>query len=254
MKKQKLGLDRLPIEKVCPPPLIEILLTLQEPVKLPDCLNPAQKLLVNLIDENWAIITWWILYERCPAIDIRYSPYNTPSFRSMRGIAQLLDKQMDLCKGVFEDDGTPLRYWLELMKERRQADIDTVFLKSVPKFGVRLTRDNEKIYQPGYIDCCRYLLKSLKDERIVPEDLRNFPNHYRLFSMALKLAWKTPKSRKCQKFRELYWNPFLAALHHYIADVEERPELGIANECDGKIYLNTRGKPKILSVKNAVID
>ena len=251
-RKKSKTLD-VPVEMICPPPLLKTLEAIQEPLKPPLEANDAQMMLLELVDEDWKIYAMWILYERFPVIDIRRHPYNTRKFQSRRSKAQILNAQIEVCKEVFERFNlpylSPLHYWKELMKERKQSEINSVFRMPMPKFGVKLQRGTETIYQPGYLDSWRTLLYRLRDDRVAPEVLQSFPLHYKFFEAALKLAWKTPQSRNAKKFRDSCWNPFLEAFAHYIQETEDNPNLKVIYEQNGKLYRNERGKARLQPYK-----
>ena len=253
MGRQKSKSLTIPIEMICPPPLLKILEAIQEPIEPEIEANDAQMMLLELADEDWKIYAMWIVYERFPVIDIRRYPYNTRKFQSRRSKAQILNSQIEVCKQIFETYNllyiSPLHYWHELMRERKQSEINSVFRKPLPKFGVNLQRGTETIYQPGYLDSWRTLLYRLRDERVVPEVLQLFPLHYKFFKEALKLAWKMPQSRNAKKFRDKTWNPYLEAIAHYIEDVEDNPNLKVIYEDNGNLYRNERGKPRLQPYK-----
>ena len=231
---------------ICPPPLLRTLESIQESIEPSIEANDAQMMLLELVDENWKIYAMWIVYERFPAIDIRRHPYNTRKFQAIRSKAQILNAQIEVCKEVFETFNlpyvSPLHYWGELMRERKQSEINSVFRSPLPKFGVKLQRGTETIYQPGYLDGCRTLLYRLRDDRVVPEVLQIFPLHYKFFKAAIKLAWKIPLCRNAKKFRERTWNPYLEAIAFYIQDVERNSHLKVIYEENGKLYSHERGK------------
>jgi hypothetical protein len=110
MGRKKSNSLSIPVEKICPPPLLKTLEAIQEPVELRLEPNDAQMMLLELAEEDWKIYAMWILYERFPAIDIKRYPYNTRKFQSRRSKAQILNTQMDLCKSVFEAYNLPYNW------------------------------------------------------------------------------------------------------------------------------------------------
>lgn len=254
MGRRKSNSINIPVEKICPLPLLRTLELIQEPTTPLREANDAQLMLLGLIEEDWKIYAAWIGYERVPIIDIKRYPYNTRKFQSKRSKAQIYNAQIEVCKAIYERCNlpydSPLHYWGEQMKEHKQSEINSVFKgRPLSKFGVNLQRGTETIYKPGYLDIWRTLLYRLRDDRVVPEVLQSFPLYYKFLKTALKLAWDEPFSRNAKKFKVSCWNPFLEAIAHYIQDAEDNPNLQMIYEENNKLYCNKRGKPQMQPYK-----
>ncbi len=257
MARANYDLIKVPVETVVPGSLLEAIFEIGKPMEItvPD-VNTAQSLQIYEVDFAWQVVGRWVAQLRVPIIDIGSKPYNTPPFRARKSYARWVDFQLNLCIGVLDEipiqlpNINPLHYWVAQMQERKKADVNAVFDGRSSKFGVKLTRGNEVIKQPGYINHCRYLLSCLRDKRKVPEDLKSMPLHYNLFEAALKLSWHSTSSQKCKNFRDMYWTPFLAAFSAYIQDVEDRKELGVVYEEDGLLYEYRQGKPQKMAIES----
>ncbi|HEY9692227.1 MAG TPA: hypothetical protein V6D15_08490 [Oculatellaceae cyanobacterium] len=231
-----------PEVKFAPSDLGKYISRLQHPIDVSNGVNEAQSVIISIIDENWAIYADWILYERVPLININKYPYNTPKFQSRRRKAKILAHQIDLCKdcydsfkGIKTQYESPMHYWLALMQERKNYEIELSFSQ------------NSTSTKASYVSGWRSLLTTLQKHKKVPEVP---PLHKVFFAYCLDLAWHPKrKSDKRKKFKDRLWEPFFIMIREYADYCEKNKKLKRVREDNNKLLILDRGRPQAFRYK-----
>lgn len=227
MSRQKQQVICVPLDELTNIETNDTLVSIQR--KIDNFLNINQARVDNW-EINWTIISLWIAYFRAPVVNISTYPYNTEGFRAKKSMANMLNKMLDCCEGLRNENKislSPFKYWELLIHEKRQNEY----------LGMKYN-----ISKSDHIKWLRIFLSTLKN-REVP----NAPAlHQEFFRKCLTAAYGADRKSNKQhniNFRELYWIPFLRSFQIMIDDSERRKELrAIFTDEDGIPYYHISGR------------
>lgn len=174
--------------------------SIQKPIPVL-ALNKAQQDLVEICEQRWIALTYWLIWEQFRNVNIHRYPYTLPEFQAEETYAIFLSKLLDLCAGcwrynqsIHDANDTPHFLWTKVTRELKQGEIRAIF--EPPRFKRAFVEQKRELLQA---------LKSAKGPEDLPwSDAPEWQHTEALLKTAIVLAKisvpdSDPKNKKKQK-------------------------------------------------------